>query len=234
MHERACFVTLTYDQAHLPGDLSLDVSHWQLFAKRARKRFGSFRFYHCGEYGELRGRPHYHALLFGIDFRHDRVFRGRNAEGDPLYDSPSLTECWGMGVENPIGEVTPQSARYCASYVNKKLRGPKALEEYGERKPPYSTMSQGIGRDWIDRYYHDVYRTDGVVQDGVLVPPPRYYDERVAKIDPELVEISQFRRSEKLRTQPKDLTPERLSARERVYLGRYDTRAREPMKDTTQ
>ena len=59
------FVTLTYDDEHLPGDQCLDHRDFQLFMKRLRKRFPS-RFFMCGEYGGLNGRPHYHSILFGV------------------------------------------------------------------------------------------------------------------------------------------------------------------------
>ena len=37
--------------------------------KRLRKKYGSkIRFFQCGEYGELYGRPHYHACLLNFDF----------------------------------------------------------------------------------------------------------------------------------------------------------------------
>lgn len=34
----ACFVTLTYDEEHLPASGGLEVEDWKLFAKRLRKR----------------------------------------------------------------------------------------------------------------------------------------------------------------------------------------------------
>jgi hypothetical protein len=54
----------------LPADGSLDVSHFQKFMKRLRDRIKplKIRFFHCGEYGDLTRRPHYHALIFGYDF----------------------------------------------------------------------------------------------------------------------------------------------------------------------
>ena len=57
-HKNNMFLTLTYDDAHLPEDGSLHYEHFQLFMKRMRKyfmsRFGQqLRFLMCGEYGDL-------------------------------------------------------------------------------------------------------------------------------------------------------------------------------------
>jgi len=75
MHEASqwdnnVFVTLTYDDEHLPEDQGLDVSEFQRFAKRLRKARpdDKVRYFHCGEYGEQLQRPHYHALVFNVDF----------------------------------------------------------------------------------------------------------------------------------------------------------------------
>ena len=65
-----CFLTLTYDDDHVPAGLSLFYPDFQAFMKRLRARFSNVRvrFYMCGEYGDNFDRPHYHALLFGFDF----------------------------------------------------------------------------------------------------------------------------------------------------------------------
>ncbi len=118
MHERNSFVTLTYDQAHLPEDGSVDVEHWQVFAKAFRHEFGPFRFFHCGEYGELNRRPHYHALIFGHDFSDDRVKIGGRGKHD-YFLSPRLSKTWGKGFVT-IGDMSVQSARYVARYSLKK------------------------------------------------------------------------------------------------------------------
>ena len=69
MHERACFVTLTYDDEHLPPGKSLNYPDVQKFLRRLRKRVGvPIRFYLCGEYGDDTDRPRYHICLFGFDF----------------------------------------------------------------------------------------------------------------------------------------------------------------------
>ena len=66
-HPQSSFVTLTYDDYHLPPCCSLKKRHLQLFLKRLRKNLGERRikYFACGEYGGQTMRPHYHAILFG-------------------------------------------------------------------------------------------------------------------------------------------------------------------------
>ena len=75
MHEASlykdnCYITLTYDEEHLPEDYSLHYDDFQRFMKRVRKRYTGkkIRFYMAGEYGENFGRPHFHACIFNLDF----------------------------------------------------------------------------------------------------------------------------------------------------------------------
>jgi len=69
-YDENCFVTLTYDNDHLPPDGSLNHKHFQDFMKRLRKHYSgrTIRYYMCGEYGENMGRPHYHAVFFNLRF----------------------------------------------------------------------------------------------------------------------------------------------------------------------
>lgn len=182
MNDDNCFITLTYNDEYLPKDMSLDVREFQLFMKRLRKEFGAgIRFYHCGEYGENFGRPHYHAILFGFDFA-DKVFLMKRGE-HILYESPSLTRLWGKGFAS-IGAVTFESAAYVARYVMKKVTGDAAEAHYQGRKPEYTTMSRGskklrtggIGKGWIEKFKSDVYPSDECIVRGKSVKPPRYYD----------------------------------------------------------
>ena len=78
-HAHNCFITLTYDDKHLPADGSLIKAHFTQFMKNLRKRVrpDAIRFYMCGEYGQDQelaklgidalGRPHYHAILFNLN-----------------------------------------------------------------------------------------------------------------------------------------------------------------------
>ena len=105
MHERNCFITLTYPDEFLPPHGGLIYRDFQLFMKRLRKRIGyPVRFFMCGEYGELDQRPHFHAILFGCDFD-DRKYFSKTGSGYKLYTSDLLIQLWGMG-HCPVGNVS--------------------------------------------------------------------------------------------------------------------------------
>jgi len=177
LHKRNCFVTLTLRE---PQE-SLDHSQWQLFAKRVRRKMGPFRFYMAGEYGEERGRPHFHALLFGLDFD-DKEYLGKSPGGSKLFVSDSLSELWGLG-HTSIGDVTFESAAYVARYVMKKVTGDAAAEHYGARVPEYCRCStggrsglRGIGFGWFEKFgKSDVVPDGSVLINGVRAAAPRYY-----------------------------------------------------------
>jgi len=225
-HQANSFITLTYDEEHLPTNGGLSVKHWQNFAKRLRHRIGKFRFYHCGEYGDEYGRPHYHALLFGYDFLEDRKPYSTR-RGNQLYTSELLTQTWGHGL-SVIGELTYESAAYVARYCMKKINGKQAAEHYqtvdtktGEVhqiKPEYTTMSRrpGIGKTWFDKYSTDVYPSDEVIVNGKPARPPRYYDSQYELSDPSSLALVKERRVEAGRRYRSNNTWVRLKTRETI------------------
>lgn len=188
-HEDNCFVTLTYDDSHVPADGSLRYRDFQLFMKRVRKCFRPLlvRFYMCGEYGGDLGRPHFHCALFGVGFRGDRKYWRKSESGSKCYRSALLESLWTLG-SSEIGELTLESAAYIARYCLKKVNGDLADGHYREvdsssgeitwRVPEFTRMSlrPGIGANWFDKYCGDVFPHDRVVAGGVKYKPPRYYD----------------------------------------------------------
>lgn len=185
LHSENSFITLTYDDAHLPWDRSLDVREWQLFMKRLRKQYGAgIRFLHCGEYGDQLGRPHYHACLFNHEFGDEELWK--MVEGERLYTSESLTKLWGNGFCT-VGSVSFQSAAYVARYSLKKKTGKIAEAHYQGRTPEYLTSSKapGIGLDWLKKFYKDVFPRDLVIINGVRVSPPQYYFRQLQEICPD-------------------------------------------------
>ncbi len=213
LHEDNCFVTLTYANEHLPVNGSLEVSHFQKFMKRLRRRYDStrIRFFHCGEYGEGLGRPHYHALLFGFDFPDKAPWTDRN--DSPVWRSSSLESLWPMGISE-IGSVSFESAAYVARYITKKITGEAAKAHYRGKAPEYATMSRrpGIGRGWITKFQEDVYPSDEVIVRGRATKPPRYYDSYFESVNPDAAEAVRLqRRRDRSR---EDETPDRLRVRE--------------------
>lgn len=226
-HDKSSYLTLTYNPASLPAPPSLDKTHFPSFIKRARERFGKLRYFHVGEYGDDNRRPHYHSIIFGQDWSHDRELYKKSKDGFNLYTSTSLDETWGHG-KCFIGAVSLESCGYCARYILKKVTGPDAEQHYehvdpntgevSDLQPEYITMSlkPGIGLKWYEKWRSDVYPSDEVVINGKRTKPPKYYDTQRTKTHPfEMAHIKNLRKKAALQRK-KDNTPERLAVRERV------------------
>lgn len=184
LYKNNCFITLTYDDEHLPPGNTLVKRDFQLFMKRLRKKFGSkIRFYQCGEYGGQTERPHYHACIFNFDFP-DKKHYSNTFEGHKIYTSEALAQLWNLGFTT-LGAVSFHSAAYVARYITKKITGPTANDHYNGRLPEYCTMSKSIGLDWYKKYHSDLYPDDFVVINGSKQSVPKYYDLQLDKTDPE-------------------------------------------------
>lgn len=186
LHTDNCFLTLTYNNHNLPRDLSLQLDHFQKFLKRLRKHIypKKLRFFHCGEYGDLTGRPHYHAIIFGWA-PDDKVY----SKSNKYYSSPLLDRLWGYGYVG-CGDVTFDSCMYVSKYMTKKLNGARAVD-YDGCKPDYCTMSRrpGIGAEWIAKYYQGVYVQDKVIlSKNKSCKVPKYYDKFLESINPDYLE----------------------------------------------
>lgn len=228
-HPYNCFVTLTYDEANLPDYGSLSLRDHQLFMKRLRKRH-DVRFYMCGEYGPLNGRPHYHYCLFGYHFP-DRVPFG---SGFDL--SHELRSLWPFG-NSSVGDLTFDSACYTSGYITQKLTGAKAKEyevidpdtgEIVQKTPPFNQMSRrgGIGRDFFDKYHDEMYPNDYVVIKGKKAKPPRFYDKLFEKMDNDQMELVRLQRELDAQLRYLDNTPARLAVREQVTQANLSSRSK--------
>lgn len=236
LHDLNSFVTLTYDNEHLPRGGTLVPEHPQLFMKRLRRARPGIRvsYFLCGEYGERSERPHYHALLFGCAFP-DQVLIPRSS-GEPLYRSEELARLWGLGFCS-IGAVTFQSAAYCARYVLKKFERGSVLKpsctadgELIEREAEFLRVSlrPGIGRGWVERFESDVYPDDFVVVDGRKHKVPRYYDKLHQRGDEDAARRVKLDRIERMSTVSvkQNSTAERLRVREEVAVAAVHSQGR--------
>lgn len=235
LYDNNSFITLTYNDEHLPEDHSLDVRVFQLFMKRLRNRFGSkIRYYACGEYGEKYGRPHYHACLFNHDFQDKKLWKPGKTPDLNLFRSPELENLWvdtttgeSLGYSS-IGEVTFQSAAYVARYIMKKITGPKGGEHYTYTSedgvvfpllPEFTVMSRrpGIGKNWLEKYATDVFPSDFVImRDGKKYKTPRYYDTEHEKTYPSDIRKLKLQRKTNSIKHAQDNTTARLLVRETI------------------
>lgn len=247
LHENNIFITLTYSEENLPKNHSLDKSHFQKFMKDLRSKIDyniltgnkeskidalrSPRYYHCGEYGDTNLRPHYHAILFGIDFLDKE--KHTKKETYQLYTSKTLEELWGKG-HCLIGDVTFDSAAYVARYTLKKITGNEAEENYqrystndGEIfkiEPEYCTMSRnpGIGKEWYKKYKNDLYNKDHITVNGKPVKAPRYYDKLFELDENKKYRILKYKRKKTALLNGHKTTDERLSVREKIQHARQN------------
>lgn len=230
-----CFLTLTYDKDHVPPGGSLVYKGplgFQSFVKRMRRRLKvRIRYFVCGEYGEKNGRPHYHACVFGVDFL-DKTLWKKTAAGSLIYRSKVLESLWPFG-HSSVGDLTFESAAYCARYVMGKLSGSAVAIVRGSRvdlrtgellpiEPEFCRMSlkPGIGARWLEKYVDDVYAFDRVVVNGRETKPPRYYDKLISQKHPFAWHDIRLDREDRALLHPEESTARRLEVREAVTMAR--------------
>lgn len=232
LHPANCYLTLTYDDAHVPwssvtGEQTLVKKHLQDFLKRLRfhldKKNVKVRFFACGEYGELTHRPHYHLILFGYDFE-DKFFYKLSKDGQPYYISPMLNEIWSHG-DCVVAGVTFESCAYVSRYVTKKITGDAAEEVYEGIQPEFVNMSRrpGIGSSWFEKYSTDVYPYDEVIIHGNngtrRMHPPRYYDKLYEQMPGNSLDAIKEKRIERGERKAWEITQlGRLDAKEKYIL----------------
>ena len=215
-HEESQFVTLTYDDQHLPEDWSLDPVHLQLFMKRLREKYdGQIRFMASGEYGGKTSRPHYHAILFGLGLA-DRKLYSKNKYGDPIYTSQWLDDIWKMG-ETKTADVTQSTCRYVVGYSLKDPKGnldrktpytliDPATGEIVERHRPFTRFSNkpGIGRSYVEKFLYDLFPSDQVLinKNGKRFPAkvPDYALQILREKDPAMYRQVKQKREEENNT----------------------------------
>jgi hypothetical protein len=149
-HLESWFVTLTYAPEFLPvvdGVQTLVPKHLQAFLKRVRADVGpGLRFFAVGEYGSVSKRPHYHAILFGLDSKWLELDTKR---GELRFSRPGW---WPWGFHS-IGEFLPQRASYVAHYCTKKMTKEDAKGLEPGQFPEFSRMSRrpGIGHPFVSK-----------------------------------------------------------------------------------
>lgn len=217
--EHNYFVTLTYDDDHVPYNIvkSADGSHngvmtlvprdLQLFLKRLRtyskREFGAdnIRFFACGEYGPKNGRPHFHLILFNCPLPDLKL--EKYANGYTYYRSAFLEKVWNKGFVLTT-DFTFECAAYVARYMLKKHKG-KDSDYYAKKgiAPEFTRSSRrpGIGRDYLDNNLPFVLKFDEVILSNgkgkpIKCRPPKFFDNMLELSYPEYMAYLKKKRQE--------------------------------------
>lgn len=220
--DRSWFVTLTYDDEHLPPLQGVPIyennpyysstrkEDYVLFMKRLRKYFSDHygltgvREFGCNEYGGNTLRPHYHNILFDIPLGDHLTFFKTNVLGDALYKCDLIEDIWHQGFVL-VGEFNWRTAAYTARYIMKKVKGEHADEHYMnlgiERESRFGSNRPGIARRYFDEHYNEIYEHDQIILPAIdgkpnIIKPPRYFDDLYKKIDPLHLESVKLKRQE--------------------------------------
>ena len=188
LYDNNLFVTLSYDEEHLPDHESVNIRDGQLFMKKLRKKFPGFkiRFLYKAEYGENTARAHYHYALFNTPKLTDMEYNRSNDNGDKLYTSKTIEDIWGNGFVL-IGELNRTTAGYIARYIVKsdqktkskrddfEIIDPDGVVHHRNRKP-FLNMSRrpGIGRAWLEKNFSDVFPRDEYFVQAKAIKPTKF------------------------------------------------------------
>lgn len=176
------FVTLTYDNEHIPISTSVDVAtgvvayhgavdvrDCQLFVKRLRKALSpvKLRFYLVSEYGPNTFRPHYHMCAFLDEALSRDEFDSLVRDAWP---SPNIT----------VSSITPERIRYVTEYCLTR----NSVPGYYRRNFRLVSRNPGIGASYVPRmtdwHLREVEkRFDCLDKDGNHCNMPRFYREKI-------------------------------------------------------
>ena len=249
-HDDACFITLTYNDDHLPNDKSINRDDPRNFLRRLRRAYPDqkIRYFGCGEYGKNQqgeinpftgkpdiGRPHYHYIIYGMNFDDRRLI---NDDDIPQYESQQLEELWGKGFTS-LGNADQKNIDYISQYTTKKINGNMAADHYkyldpvtGEeinRQPEFISVSTqpGIGSQWFDDFEGDCLKGFITNGKGRVQKIPKYYKRQMKeRFCSENYETVKKNTMKHVKPDHPDNSPERLKAREEVVKYRAARAAR--------
>ena len=199
-HNNAWFLTLTYDDEHVPyrytidestgeiitENLSLCYKDMELFWKRVRAYMkyhkrdnGKLMYFQAGEYGGKTHRPHYHTIVYDLNIKKDELKIYKQEKGYTYYNCEWISKLWGMG-HVVITAAEWQNMAYTARYTAKKVYGKEGKKFYEELgiEPEKCIMSKGIGKKYYEEHKDKIYETDKIqLLNGKTIKPPRYFDK---------------------------------------------------------
>lgn len=185
-----CVLILTYDNEHL-GENKLDYSHVQEFQKRLRRYVQytynkKIRFLTVGEYGDKKGRMHWHMIVFGWKPEKTaegmEMYYGGKFNADPRWRSRKLDSLWQRGYVD-VDHASDGNIFYVSRYVHKKFVKGMDLDctlplDRSEKK----TSSMGLGLNYFLTHLKTFIRRKRIDLVGYKYKIPRYYMDLLKKL----------------------------------------------------
>lgn len=209
------FITLTYDDDNVPvgkfGNPTLVKKDFQDFIKKLRQiferqyGFTGIRYYGCGEYGDLNGRPHYHIILFNCPFsdltihfkdKNGLITQHKDSRGVHYRFSEDAYNAWNQKGFIMIADANFNTSAYVSRYVLKKQKGQnkKIYDDFGI-EPPFVMMSRrpGIGEAYFTEHWDDLKESPTLFVGRERGEPlklgvPRYFKKKLKDKEPEFYE----------------------------------------------
>ena len=221
---KACFLTLTYNDEHLPKDKSVHKRDVQLFLKRLRKHFDKYepdrkklKYFCAAEYGETNMRPHYHMILFGVGMR----------------DRAVIEDAWQNGfIAMRYADV--KNIRYTVKYLHKCKLGKAFKEEWPDLEAPFYLSSKNMNDTIIELYrdklrehaYNKKYELPKLNMNGRLVMCPKYILKKAVGNDIVLRDFVEWCEDERLSKQDEESYKEYIKICKDVYGDDFDEHER--------
>uniref|UniRef100_A0AAU8AUY1 Replication initiator protein n=1 Tax=Dulem virus 233 TaxID=3145710 RepID=A0AAU8AUY1_9VIRU len=176
-HDCSAFVTFTYDDEHLTipdgclnATLSKDDVH--KYIDKVQHRIDlPFEYYICGEYGDSFGRPHYHALFFGLDYIIHKKF---------------FEDSWKLGSVKVL-PCNPNSFRYVTKYITKNtIADDNNYFDYGIEKP-FHKYSRGLGISVFKEHFEEISKKGYFIFHSRQIFVNRYYFNKLCHFTSDLL-----------------------------------------------
>lgn len=173
------FLTLTYNDEHLP--YGLQHSDFSQFMKKLRQNTGvkDLKMFMAGEYGEEGEdhREHFHVLFFNHKFPIEEIEkawteprkRGRKRKG-------FQEELKSLGFVYD-GTCTPEAMKYCSGYVAKGGYDPES-----DKRPPYGRFSCHVPDNLTNKEIKKMCQTGKIEYNGRKFNVPELWKRRYSDV----------------------------------------------------
>lgn len=169
-HDEISFVTLTYDDVHLPLSVPQVKVDVQKFIHALHDKGYEFRYFGCIERGTQNRRLHAHIILFGY-FPHDAMKDFMSNTDYACYRSDEVDSFWKKG-KITVQYFDASVAGYVAGYTDKKLGEDDGCLMMSKRP--------GLGYQYLEDHKDEIAKYFKITDDLGNIKggnPPRYFSK---------------------------------------------------------